>query len=221
MVLTETIRKSINAINLRREMTDDKIRAESYGRIVSQLPPVAKEMKDILECAAELKARGIVSDSVITAEDRSDLLTCIDSCGRGLSEAQISQETVKLLQSKGNAIADSLKIIWKDAAQKYAEGATGYLSMIAGLTDNPGESRELVHKINTTMEASPSVRAISKLVKDVASAQKITEGFSISPHIEIFLKKVSSQRATVADLTPDIIAWLKEKRLMGKLKVRF
>ena len=39
--------------------------------------------------------------------------------------------------------------------------------------------------------------------------------------IERFLKKVSAQQATVIDLTPNVLAWLKEKNLTGKLRVRF
>ena len=79
----------------------------------------------------------------------------------------------------------------------------------------------MVEGIKKTIDGEPSIQSISKLVDDVAEAQKITDSFSIGPKIESFLKKVSSQQATVADLTPDVTAWLKEKKLMGKLKVRF
>lgn len=129
--------------------------------------------------------------------------------------------TLRLLQSKGDAIASSIKVVWKDAAANYAKGSTGYLSMIGSLTDNPKQAKDLVESISKTVDSDPSIKSIGKLVADVAEAKKITDSFSIGPKIESFLKKVSSQQATVADLTPDVTAWLKEKKLMGKLKVRF
>lgn len=52
---------------------------------------------------------------------------------------------------------------------------------------------------------------MKKLVADVSEAKKIADEFSLNPEIEVFLKKVSSLQATVADLTPDILTWLKGK----------
>ncbi len=224
MLLTETIQKSTTAIKLRRNATDNKAKAESYFKALTQLDQTAKSIENTLQCAIELKAKGIVDEPVIAEEVKTDLLSCIDSCGNGVSpdsEEQLSLATVKLLQSKGDAIAASIKVVWKDAASNYAKGSTGYLSMIGSLTDNPKQAKELVDGINKTTEGDPSIKAISKLVTDVAAAKKITDSFSIGPKIESFLKKVSSQQATVADLTPDVTAWLKEKKLMGKLKVKF
>jgi len=224
MLLTETIRKSTTAIMLRRNANDNKAKAESYFNALTKLDQTAKSIGETLSCAAEMKTKGIISAPIVSEAVKSDLLSCIDSCGNGVSpesEDQLTIETVKLLQSKGDAIAATMKVTWKSAATEYAKGPTGYLSMIANLTDNPKQAKDLVERINKTTAGDPSIKAISKLVEDVATAKKITEDFSISPKIESFLKKVSTQHATVADLTPDVTAWLKEKRLMGKLKVRF
>ena len=38
---------------------------------------------------------------------------------------------------------------------------------------------------------------------------------------EKFIVKVRTQQATVADLTPHIMDWLKENHLTGQIKVRF
>lgn len=224
MLLTETIQKSTTAIKLRRSATDNKTKAASYFKALTQLDQTAKNVEGILKCAIEMKTQGIVSDPVITEEVRADLLYYIGICGNCISpdsEEQLSSSSVKLLQSKVDAITATLKVVWKDSASSYAKGATGYLSMIGNLTDNPKQAKGLVEEINKTVEGNPSIKTISKLVSDVAAAKKIAEDFSISPKIENFLKKVSSQHATVADLTPDVAAWLKEKKLMEKLKVRF
>ena len=132
-----------------------------------------------------------------------------------------SVETVKLLRSKGEAFFTKIKIVWKDAARKYSEGTTGYLSMIAGLSPDPKKARELAESITRAADGDPSVKAIDGLVSNVQEAKKITDAFALNPEIEAFLKKVSSQQATVLDLTPSILAWLKEKNLTNKLKLRF
>ena len=224
MLLTEKIHNTTMTIALRRKAIDNKAKAESYFNALTKLNQTVKDIEDTLSCAIEMKKKGIISTPIISEEVKNDLLSCIDTCGNGLSpdsEEQLSIETVRLLQAKGKEIATAMKVIWKSAADEYAKGCTGYLSMIAKLTDNPKQSKELVERINNTTAGDPSIKAISKLVEDVATANQITENFSISPEIESFLKKVSAQQATVVDLTSDVIAWLNEKHLMGKLKVRF
>ena len=224
MLLSETIQKSTTAIKLRRNATDNKAKAESDFKALRQLDQTAKSIEGTLKCAIEMKSQGIVSEPILAEATRADLLSCIDSCGNGVSpdsEEQLSLATVKLLESKGNEIANSIKNVWKDAAANYAKGSTGYLSMIGNLTNNPKQAKDLVEGINKIVKGDPSIKSIGKLVADVAAAKKITDSFSIGPKIESFLKKVSSQQAMVADLTPDVTAWLKEKKLMGKLKVRF
>ena len=110
---------------------------------------------------------------------------------------------------------------WKDSAAKYAEGTKGYLSMIGGLTDDPKHARELADSITKTVDGALTIINIKKLVNDVAEAKEITDAFSLNLEIEAFLRKVSSQQATIVDLTPDVLVWLKDKKLTSKLKIRF
>ena len=149
----------------------------------------------------------------------STLLTY--DCGNGVNEITLSLETVRLLKSKGDAVASQIKIIWKDAAKKYSEGTKGYLSMIGSLSADPKRSKELADNIGKLVAGDPTIAGINNLVSDVAEAKQIVEAFSLNPEIELFLKKVSAQQATVVDLTPNVLTWLKEKNLTSKLRVRF
>ena len=168
-----------------------------------------------------MKEKGIVSTSLMDEPTRNELLACIDDCGNGVSEMRLTLETVRLLKSKGDAVAAQIKIVWRDAAQKYSDGPKGYLSMIGGLSNDPKRAKDLTDSITQTVAGNPSIKAVNSLVSYVAEAKQITDQVSLNPEIEDFLKKVSSQRATVLDLTPNIMAWLKEKNLNQKLKIRF
>lgn len=166
-------------------------------------------------------ANRVVEAPVIDEATRSDLLACINDCGNGISEMRLSMDAVRLLKSKGDAFATQIKIVWRDASAKYSDGSKGYLSMIGGLSSNPKRATELADNITKTVAGEPSIKAVKKLVADVSEAKKIADEFSLNPEIEVFLKKVSSLQATVADLTPDILTWLKGKNLTSKLKIRF
>ena len=221
MLLTETIKNSTSAIKKRRATIESKQHAETYAKALAQLAQATESIKGTLDCAIVMKESGIVSTPLMDETTRSDLLACINDCGNGVSEMKLALEVVRLLKSKGHAVSTQVKIVWRDASLKYSEGSKGYLSMIGGLSKDPKRAKELADSIAKTVAGDPSIKAVKSLVSDVAEAKQITDEFSLNPEIEDFLKKVSSQRATVFDLTPNILTWLKEKNLTSKLKIRF
>lgn len=221
MLLTEIIKNSTSAIKKSRATIESKQHAETYAKALVQLAQATESIKSTLDCAVAMKESGIVSTPLMEVISRGDLLACINDCGNGISEMQLTLEAVKLLKSKGDAFTAQIKIVWRDAAQKYSDGSKGYLSMIGGLSNNPKRAKELADSITKTVIGDPSINAINTLISDVEEASQIAEAFSLNPEIEGFLKKVSSQQATVIDLTPNILDWLKEKKLIGKLKIRF
>ena len=221
MLLTETIKNCTSAIKNRRATIESKQHAETYAKALAQLAQATESIKGTLDCAAAMKETGIVSTPLMDEPTRSELLACIDDCGNGVSEMRLTLETVKLLKSKGDAFAAQIKIVWRDAAQKYSDGPKGYLSMIGGLSNDPKRAKELSDNIAKTVDGDPSIRTVKSLVADVAEAKQIAEKFSLNYEIEAFLKKVSDQKATVDDLTPSVLEWLKEKKLTNKLRIKF
>lgn len=130
--------------------------------------------------------------------------------------------------SEVNAISANLKTAqaelaaaWSRDAVTFADGAKGYLTIICGLTDDPKSVRELAKSIGDIMVSPVSRKQINALVSKVDEANKITSNFPLKPEIEVFLKKVSAQRASIADLTPNILEWLREHKLREKFKVNF
>ncbi len=221
MLLTETIQSSTSAIKKSRAVQDDKKAAEDYAKALGRLAQVSKALKTTLDSAAEMKNSGIIQEPAVKQHMRQELLEFAENCGRGVFEGTLTLDMVTALKTKSDSVAEQMYVVWKEAAAKYAEGPKGYLAMISGITENPAQARELADNISKTTGGPLSSTAIKKLVANVREAKKITESFSLNPEIEAFLKKVSSQQATVLDLTPTILSWLKEKKLTSKLRVRF
>lgn len=221
MLLTETIKNSTSAIKKRRAAVESKQHAETYAKALAQLSQSTGSIKSALDCAIAIKKSGIVGTPILDEATRSDLLACINDCGNGISEMRLSIDAVRLLKSKGDTVSAQIKVIWRDASQKYSEGTKGYLSMIGSLSENPKRAKELAENITKAVSGDPSIKVAQGLVSDVAEAKQIIELFSLNPRIENFLRKVSANQATVVDLTPDVLAWLKEKNLSSKLRLRF
>ena len=187
MLLTETIKNCTSAIKKRRATIESKQHAETYAKALEQLIQTTGSIQSTIDCAVVMKEKGIVSTPLIDVLTRNELLACINDCGNGVSEMQLTLETVKLLKSKGDAIATQIKIVWRDEAEKYSDGPKGYLSMIGGLSDDSNRAKHLTDSITQTVAGNPSIKAINSLISYVAEAKQIIDQFSLSPEIEDFL----------------------------------
>lgn len=221
MLLTEIIKNSTTAIERYRAVVEKKQNIDSYKKALSYLEQSIKSLQQATDCAVAMQASEIVTATVMDEATRDELLDCINNCGNGVAKTKLTLESVKLLQSKVAAVESQLKIVWGDAASSYAAATKGYLTTIGGLSSNPARAREIIVNIDKATTGKPSPRAIDVVTVNVSAAKKIVDDFALNADIESFLHKVSSHQATISDLTPTIMDWLREKNLMGKLQITF
>lgn len=221
MMLTEIINNSTSAIQRRRIAQDRKQSAEAYTNALSKLNTTSNNLKATLECASTLEKEGIIQHSLMKSQTRDELLESINSCGQGLYDGSLTSEIVALLKTRSEAFWGQLQAAWKTEAAKYSDGVKGYLGLIGGLSEDPQKAKRLEGNIASIVQNNVSINAISQLVENVAQAKIIVESFALNPTIEIFLKKVSTHQATIADLDQNVMQWLKDKNLINKLKINF
>lgn len=220
-MIDESIKRSITAIQRKRSAQESKLSAETQTAALAQLDAVCKQARALLECCAAIRQSGISEESPLSDGIRRELADSISACGNAVTDRALSKDTVSVLSSTVKTAANEAGQVWRARAASYAEGARGYLSLIAGLTADPRGAGMLADRISDTCNSPPTARGVRTLITDVSKAQEIISRFSIKPEIEAFLKKVSSRQATVFDLTPEVLSWLKEQGLSGKLKVNF
>ena len=221
MLLTNSIANCVNALNAKRNAQQDKQAAQKYTSALNSLSKASDNLHTLCAVVSKLKDAGIVYEPVLDDATRDQLLECVNACGKGVYESSLTSELVNVLKTRTEFVSGQVQVLWTSEARRYAGGTTDYLSMIANLTPDPKGSRELAERINKSTNDPPTIKSINQLVKDVTQAKQITDAFSLNPNIESFLRKVSKQQATVLDLTPEVLTWLKEKKLMDKLKIRF
>lgn len=66
-----------------------------------------------------------------------------------------------------------------------------------------------------------SSKGIDDFLEKVSRGKDIVDNLHLDEEVEKFINKVKMQKATVSDLTPHILEWLKDNNLMNTMKVRF
>ena len=220
-MITETINTCISALDKKRLALEKKQSAEDYQLALASLSKACEKLEQTLDALEGISENGIVDHPVFEAGTRDELMNDIDQCGSGLEEGVLSKEMVQVLDSHVKHAKATLSSTWREISAQFSDGVSGYLGIVRGIADNPSEVDKLRESISTLTRGEPSNTAAKKLSAVVKQANTIISQFSLRPEIETFLKKVSSRQATILDLSPDVVSWLRTHNLSEKLKISF
>ena len=220
-MITDSIQSCISAVKQKQDALRSKQSFEEYHRTLALLSQECQSLERSLDTIDSIEKNIISGSPLLDNGTKMELLEAIDDCGIALENGQLGKEGVQVFGSRTKQLQRDLTIKWKECATGYADSVTGYLGIVQGLTDKPKEVDELKARIGNTGNGDPSPASAKKLSADVAQANVIISKFSLKPEIEAFLKKVAARKATVSDLSPEVLNWLSDQKSLEKLKLSF
>ncbi len=220
-MLKQTIDNSLQAIRTTDAAKKKKSSIDAYTKALTQLNQATDEIKATFSTAQLLDNSEIVEKPVFTEEQKSEVLESIRQCMEAVKNSELTIETVKLLQARGQFLRSNEEQLWKTEADHYSQSALGYLSLFGGILDDKKKKNSLVANITSAVSGSPTQANIDSLTKSVKETMKIASDLSLTEEIELFFKKVADNTATVEDLTPGVTNWLSEHQMQKKLRVVF
>lgn len=220
-MITDSIQSCISAIKQKQDALRSKQSFEEYQKILALLSVECQNLERSLDTIDGIEKNKISDLPLLDNGTKIELLEAIDDCGIALENGQLGKEGVQVFGSRTKQLQRDLTTTWKECATRYADSVTGYLGIVQGLTDRPKEVDELKSRIGNTVNGDPSPASAKKLSADVAQANAIISKFSLKPEIEAFLKKVAAKKAAVSDLSPEVLNWLSDQKLLEKLKLSF
>lgn len=218
-MLKQTIDNSLQAIRTTDYAKKQKSSIDAYSKALTNLNTATKEIKSTFTTAQLMDRSDIVEQPVFTEEQKSEVLESINQCMLAVKNSDLTIETVKLLQARGQSLKKYEDQVWKTEAVRYSQSALGYLSLFGGILDDKKKKKSLETDISTAINGSPTKANIDSLTKSVKETMKIASDLSLNEEIETFFKKVADNTATVADLTPGVTKWLSKHQMQQKLKV--
>ena len=220
-MITDSIQSCISAVKQKQDALRSKQSFEEYQKTLALLSVECQNLERSLDTIDGIEKNKISDLPLLDNGTKIELLEAIDDCGIALENGQLGKEGVQVFGSRTKQLQRDLTTTWKECATRYADSVTGYLGIVQGLTDRPKEVDELKSRIGNTVNGDPSPASAKKLSADVAQANAIISKFSLKPEIEAFLKKVAAKKAAVSDLSPEVLNWLSDQKLLEKLKLSF
>lgn len=220
-MILETLQSANSVILDSVQVASNKQAAKVFKTQVIALSGLTPKLEQILNIVAALKDKEI-SSSVISQEVKDALQTAVDNCGMKTSEHTLDEGTVSALKNAINLCNATVESCWKEAISGNATEVIDSLTSLRSLLQNKKEADEILEVLEKAKITLPSsIKSIDTYLKNIGRGKEIIDALHLDPETESFVQKVRTQKATLNDLTPHILEWLKANNLMTQMKVRF
>ena len=214
--------KATNSVMLDSiQVTNNKQAAKIFKEQIIALGSCTPTLEQLLNIITALRDKQI-APGILTAELKETLQTSVDNCGEKTHDHTLDAGTVQALKNAIDLCKTSTESAWKAAADKQCMTVIGSLRSLKSLLPNKKEADELLESLGNAKAKMPtSAKGIDDFLGKVTRGKEIVDGLHLDDEVENFINKVKIQKATVSDLTPHILKWLKANDLMNTMKVRF
>lgn len=220
-MILESLQSANSTILDSVQATNNKQATKNFKAQVSSLSQCTLQLEQLLNLIKAIQSKKI-SSKVFTVEIKDSLQDAVDTCGQKTSDHTLDVSTVTVLKSSIELCRKNVEISWKEAANDLSNGVENSLASLKGLLSNKQEAEDILDALRKAKVLLPgSGKAIDTFLDNVKRGKGLIDGLHLDEEAEKFIVKVRIQQATVADLTPHIMDWLKENNLTGQIKVRF
>jgi hypothetical protein len=127
---------------------------------------------------------------------------------------QISED-VKVLEKE-------LKVAWQEYVSKTTQNSLGLLESIKGILNDFSKIDDTVKKLLQVQKQWPVLnKTFHDLTGALTEARQIIQDLNAGDDVHKFLDLVSSRKARVSDLKPEILDWLRRQELTDNLEITF
>ena len=219
-MLIDTLNECIIDMKTVREMettsADTKKQATADYNF-KQLILSLKQMIDEVDLAVE-NSEFRPSANVISA-----LKSFLGSCDKVVQVGAANNATTQYILSESKKLYAVIGQEWTEYYFNVTANILSLLNMVKGIVPDENKAIYATNKIKKASSWNTSIDNYNYLKQGIAEADKILEDLDLDEDSEIlvFLKLVSEGKATILDLTEEILLWIKSEKLADKIKLTF
>ena len=207
---------SVNAARDKQAVENLKVQLSSLSNITTQL-------EQLLSLMDALKNKGFV-EAIITEESKQTLQDAVDQCGSKVNDRNLEAGTVAALKTAVDLCRNLTETKWKTAAEERSRATIEALTSLRVLLTDKKTADDILDYLNTAVVTMPTTeKALDIFTARLRNGKKIIDDlhFTSDKEIRAFVDKVRGGRATIGDVTPKVLDWLKENRLTDKIRLSF
>ena len=205
--------KDMQALRQREERRANQKQQEALDQKYRTLVEEAERFSDSLACVRD------TLEFPVSEELRTDCLTLLDELEAAVSTGYAVQESVEKAKRRYDALHGQMKKAWSAYFRSYTAGTWNTLRVIRGIDEE--KTDRCMEEIQTAKDWSAETKVFIGLKAAMKRAADLIQSLEMEEETVEFLTKMTSGKATAADLSAGVVAWLRKEGLEKKIRLSF
>ena len=154
-----------------------------------------------------------------TQEVSKKIAEMLETCKMAIAQRHVKAADTARINGMNREINVALVEEWKT----YHTGKTSSIREILGIARNlsGAEATSLISDINATASWNANVNDVIRMTQALDEANELIGKLELNDSIVEFLKKMMEHRASLEDLTSDVLEWIEKENLKKRIKLTF
>lgn len=201
--------KDLNSISKHDSAVNDAAKQKSIDLKFKNLVLNTKKYFEIIEyCNAEFEF------NVKCVDQLKDLLKSLNDC---VFDSFVDEEMYKISEKNFKIVEKQIKSEWELFHKSKTISIKNTLNIIFNI--NKFNVERCLIDISAAEKWESDIQKYQQMKKGLDDAQNLIANLNLNDDVVAFLKKISTKRATITDLTPEIIDWIYKENLEKKIKI--
>jgi len=171
--------------------------------------------------AAEAAQKYKLIDNPVRQEDRLNAVALLGEIYNQIHQGYLDSSIVGNLTLLASTLTNNLNFMWSSSIRMKTEQVISLLETFAPYIEAGSNHQALVQQLRASTEKLPnSADGVESFALRLEKAKKLVNKIGVNNEIQAFVRKVQNNRATLDDVTPEVISWLKEHNLIGRTRIK-
>ncbi len=146
----------------------------------------------------------------------------VNSCNKIIMVGAANESTISFINKESKMLYSDIAQEWIEYYGNTTKKVLSLLETIKGITPDK-KTQYAINKIKKASTWNTDIANLKYLKDGLSEANQIIEDLSLNENknIEEFLRLVGDGKATVQNLTQEIMEWIEKEQLAGKLSIQF
>lgn len=218
-MLLNKVKETTNLIKLESEVNENKKINEDFKRVFKRLELIEKAFNNYYKTIKTLnKEYGIE----YKYDDLNLLKRKLKKLKENLKGEYIDMSLIDAITKETNELEQFLKEKWNLYIVSETNGLINTLKTIRSIVNDKPKVDIVVHSIMKDRVAWPVDNdKLNNINNKKKEAQKLISDLGLNKNISDFIEKIALNQATILDLTPEILDWVRNKEFENNIALRF
>lgn len=218
-MLLNKVKETRNLIKLESEVNRVKKTNEEFNRVFKRLESIEKAFNNYYKTIKTLnKEYGIE----YKYSDLNSLKRKLKKLNENLKCEYIDMSLIDAITKETNELEQSLKEKWNLYIVSETNGLINTLKTIRSIVNDKPKVDIVVHSIMKDRVAWPVDNdKLNNINNKKKEAQKLISDLGLNKNISDFIEKIALNQATILDLTPETLDWVRDKGFENNIALKF